>query len=271
MNAPHNGSRYASAKGPVNRRTAMANPAPLAAPQVRARLQVARARQRLGTPLAHQLSAARKGQAHRGSIPPETIAQAIGGTVGVTGLVLGLIQSSVMTLGASAALLCGVGVWAWIGWRNRHQDPDVVPVHMGLLVDEDDLRRLDASLEKLAAEVPEDTVHRLSELKIALGRCITLMAATREDAGFSAEDQFYLRETVRRYIPDSIAACLRVPSRDRASVVMDGVKPALDLLHDQLDMLQSQLAAREAHLTQVAGEALLRQQRFLASKHKSGT
>jgi len=81
----------------------------------------------------------------------------------------------------------------------------------------------------------------------------------------ASEESLYLREEVRRYIPDSINSCLQVPQKDRASLVIDGSKPALDLLHDQLQMIQ-QLDTREAKLVQVAGEALLRQQRFLASK-----
>jgi len=82
----------------------------------------------------------------------------------------------------------------------------------------------------------------------------------------ASEESLYLREAVRRYIPDSINSCLQVPQKDRASLVIDGSKPALDLLHDQLQMIQQQLDTREAKLVQVAGEALLRQQRFLASK-----
>ena len=82
----------------------------------------------------------------------------------------------------------------------------------------------------------------------------------------ATEESLYLREAVRRYIPDSINSCLQVPQKDRASLVIDGSKPALDLLHDQLQMIQLQLDGREAKLTQIAGEALLRQQRFLASK-----
>ena len=82
----------------------------------------------------------------------------------------------------------------------------------------------------------------------------------------ASEESLYLPEAVRRYIPDSINCCLKVPQKDRASLVIDGSKPALDLLHDQLQMIQQQLDGREAKLTQIAGEALLRQQRFLASK-----
>lgn len=97
-------------------------------------------------------------------------------------------------------------------------------------------------------------------------RCTALVDATAADGGLASEESLYLREAVRRYIPDSINSCLQVPQKDRASLAIDGGKPALDLLHDQLQMIQLQLDTREARLIQFAAEALLRQQRFLASK-----
>ena len=97
-------------------------------------------------------------------------------------------------------------------------------------------------------------------------RCMALLGASAEEGSLATEESLYLREAVRRYIPDSINSCLQVPQKDRATLVIDGSKPALDLLQDQLQMIQQQLDTREAKLTQIAGEALLRQQRFLAAK-----
>ena len=42
----------------------------------------------------------------------------------------------------------------------------------------------------------------------------------------ASEESLYLPEAVRRYIPDSINCCLKVPQKDRASLVIDGSKPA---------------------------------------------
>jgi hypothetical protein len=121
-------------------------------------------------------------------------------------------------------------------------------------------------MEKMAAQAPQTTVDSLARLKESIVRCMALVGASAEEGSLATEESLYLREAVRRYIPDSINSCLRVPQKDRASLVIDGSKPALDLLHDQLQMIQQQLDAREAKLTQFAGEALLRQQRFLAAK-----
>ena len=64
----------------------------------------------------------------------------------------------------------------------------------------------------------------------------------------------------------TMAGRMPIPQKDRASLLIDGSKSALDLLHEQIDMIQSQLKIKENHLTQLAGEGLLRQHRFLAAK-----
>ena len=80
------------------------------------------------------------------------------------------------------------------------------------------------------------------------------------------DDSLFIREAIRRYIPDSIQACLKVPLTDRETRVIDDGKTAMAMLHAQLSLLNAQLQQREARLSQLAGEALLQQQRFLAAK-----
>ncbi len=163
--------------------------------------------------------------------------------------------------------LGGVALWALVSRRSR---PQAVRASTGVatidLADPEALAQLDAVMEKMAAQAPQATVDSLTQLKESIVRCMALVSASAGDGSLASEESLYLREAVRRYIPDSITSCLQVPQKDRASLVIDGSKPALDLLQDQLQMIQVQLDAREAKLTQVAGEALLRQQRFLAAK-----
>ena len=154
-----------------------------------------------------------------------------------------MIQSSVLVIGSSALALGAVGVWAVV---NRRSQP-----------------RGNTARPRVTATDLADP-EALARLKESIVRCMALVGASAEDGSLASEESLYLREAVRRYIRDSINCCLQVPQKDRASLVIDGSKPALDLLHDQLQMIQLQLDAREAKLTQIAGEALLRQQRFSA-------
>lgn len=272
MNDPQPNKRYAIAQGPVNQRTTLARPArqEQAAPSVKARVAAAKARHRLGAPLSQQLSAAGLGAAQRRPPTPAVVIQAIGCTVGATGLLLGAIQASWWLIGAGAALLCGFGVWIHAAFRKRPTDHGAVPLDLGAIVDESDLRQLDAAMETMAAQAPQETIHRLSHLKASIKHCVSLMASLQASCGWPTEDALYVRECIRRYIPDSIHCCLQVPPKDRASLGIDGGKTALDLLHEQIDMVQAQLDAKEIRLTQLAGESLMRQQRFLAAKTTTG-
>ena len=76
---------------------------------------------------------------------------------------------------------------------------------------------------------------------------------------------------MRRYLPDSISGFLRVPLKDRTTLLMEDGKTAQDLLLDQFNMLKAKLRTQENRLTQLAGEALMQQQRFLAAKTGTGT
>lgn len=269
MNDLKKSKNYAVAKGPVNRRTSAAVPEakPVVAQAVLQRVSMAHAKRRLGTPLSQRLTASADATAH-GKLPNATaIIQAIGGTVCAMGVGLGVIQSSVLVMGGGALALSAVGIWAAISRRSQRGDDVVRPrVSATDLADPEALVRLDAVMEKMAEQAPQATVDSLARLKESIVRCMALLGASAEEGSLATEESLYLREAVRRYIPDSINSCLLVPLKDRATLAIDGSKPALDLLHDQLQMIQQQLDTREAKLTQIAGESLLRQQRFLASK-----
>lgn len=111
-------------------------------------------------------------------------------------------------------------------------------------------------MDKMAAQAPQTTVDNLARLKESIVRCMALVGASAEEGSLATEESLFLREAVRRYIPDWINSCLRVPQKDRGTLVIDGNKPALDLLHDQLQMVQQQLDAREAKLTRVGRSAV---------------
>jgi hypothetical protein len=273
MNEFKNNKKYIVTKGPVNSRTAVAR-APRdvpAAPAAVARIKMARARHLLGAPLTARLKTPRHGVAQRDHPRTALILQAIGAAVAGTCLLLGLIQKSLPTLAMSALALAGVSAWAYVGAKQRRTEAGAEPWNMGQLVDARDIENLDSAMEKIAAQSPQETLDRLAELKESITRCVHLMGSTPAGESFSSEDHLYIRECIRRYVPDSIHSCLKIPPKDRATLVIDDQKPALDLLHDQIDMIQSELRLRESRLTQLAGESLVRQHNFLSDKSSSRT
>jgi hypothetical protein len=268
MNDPKSSKNYVVAKGPVNRRTAQKSPEPPSKESalVKVRVQLAKARQRLGVPLSQRLTAEQSNSRHSKKLSFASVFQAIGGTVSAIGLMLALIQSSVLMATLCAALVCGFGAWAYYSAHAMGKDAGTSTLEISHLIDTRDIELLDRTMEKLAAQEGQATVDRLTNLKESITRCMALMTSTQLEGSFSTEDHLYIRECVRRYIPDSINACLQIPQKDRTSLLIDGSKSALDLLHDQIGHGSKPAEIKENHLTQLAGEGLLRQHRFLAAK-----
>ena len=267
----------AASQGPVNSRLVapQAVPEDDTPPVVRARLEATHARLRLGVPLSERLAPAQRGPGNAEPLSVRQIVSVVGATVSGVGLTLGLIQSAIVVIGASAVLLCGFGAAAYLGGKTRRQPGGNAAAPFARLIDGKDIALLDGAMEKLVATAPQETVDRLTGLKDQLSRSLALVGQSevrevREVAQSNPvaldEDTLFLRECVRRYLPDSISGFLRVPLKARTTLQMENGKTAQDLLHDQFDMLKNQLQAKEERLTQMAGESLMQQQRFLAAK-----
>jgi hypothetical protein len=268
MDDPKPGKNFAVSHGPVNSRliAPQALPADDTSPLVLARLEAVQARLRLGTPLAERLGTAQRVPGNAGPLSARQVVSVVGATVSGVGLTLGLIQSAVLVIGASTVFLCGFGAVAYLAGKARRQAGGDAVAPAGPLVESKDIALLDAAMEKLVAAAPQETVDRLTDLKEQISRSLALLASTHSHPGSLDEDAFFVRECVRRYLPDSINGFLRVPLKDRESLQMEDGKTAQDLLHDQFDMLKGKLHAKENRLTQLAGESLMQQQRFLAAK-----
>lgn len=268
MNDLKGNKKYIVTKGPVNSRTAVTR-APRdvpAAPAATARIKLARARHLLGTPLAARLSAPQVGATPSAHPRTTLILQAIGAAISGTGLLLGLIQKSIPISVISLLALGSLGAWAFMGIRQRRALAGGQSWVVSQWVDASDIARLDSAMEKIAAQSLQDTLDRLAQLKESITRCMHLLTSTHQSDGFSSEDHLYMRECIRRYVPDTIHSCLKIPQKDRATLIIDDNKSALDLLHDQIDMILAELHLREGRLTQLAGESLVRQHNFLSAK-----
>lgn len=261
---PPDKQRFASASGPVNRRTAMpapAAPAP-AAPVVHHAVQQKLARKTrqhlLGRPLAEQLVAAPVAKTH---IPHARIAVVVGMTLSGTGVLLAGLQGAVVWAVGSALVGAAVGTYAMVQQRRT-------PVQAAVSVwDPQALVALDKVLAALAPEVPAATLEQLVGLKTSLVRIAPLLATATVNEHFTQDDRFYLAELVRRYLPDTLAAFLAVPSGQREVAGAQGGPSAVALLGDQLRLLQSELSRREQLLVHNTHGALEKQQRFLHAKH----
>lgn len=266
MNSPEDDSRFVAGDGPVNRRTALlherqarATEEPPAHTQLAEQLRRAHARTQLGTPLAEYFAAPPQTHVAPSALHIATSVLAAGGAVVV---LLGVIQSAALPLvaGAGATLLGAVG---W--WRTRPAQPaHSAATPATALFDTEALQAFDRCLEAAAPELGEQAIQRLLETKEAFQR----MGHERptHDEHFTVEDRLFLRECLRRYLPDTLQAYLRVPAAQRRQVLHQGQPSAHDALLQQLALLHGEILAREKKIGRSAAEVLARQQRFLESK-----
>lgn len=262
MKPPQQDGNFVRGAGPVNRRQVLRDK--LAEPRVNPlalkRLHKSRALQTLGVPLEQQLLAPRGKERGPGK---SGVALAVLIAAGGVGALLAAVQASmVMAAGGGVALL-GAGAVAVMRARRA---PAAAPSMAGPAFDADALRRLDMALGQVAPEVGDEVFRQLLGLKASLARVAALLPQVSADENFTVDDRLYVIECVRRYLPDSLQAYLRVPEGQRTNGVLDSGKSARAVLQEQLAMLQHELDQRENKLGRSAAEGLMRQQRFLESK-----
>ena len=269
MNQPESKGKFAVSNGPVNRRTAA--PAqraakPNTAPVVVSRLRAAQAKHRLGAPLAQRLAGGSTSGSAGRPIRASVIAQSIGCTVSGVGVFVAGIQGAWPAAGLGAAAFLALGAWAWRGYRAQRTPANHDAERVVMVVDAADLERLDGLLEQVGKLSAPATVDLLVAFKETLIRCVTLASEAQTSSALLSEDTLFIGQTVRRYVPDSLQAFLKVPAAERDTCAMDDGKTATILLREQLQLIEQKIKQCEARLNLQSGEALLQQQRFLAAK-----
>jgi hypothetical protein len=129
---------------------------------------------------------------------------------------------------------------------------------------EDVQQHLDAMLKALQQDAGDAT---LATLKSIRDHALTLLPQLRSEA-LTEEDRYLLRETIVRYLPDTIANYLRLPTLYRRYHVVRGGKTAEALLHEQLSLMDEQLSKIADRVYQAQAQALVVQGRFLEDKFR---
>lgn len=261
---PQPESKYISSSQRVNRRTALKQALPQQAlnPAVQERLIAAKLRGRMGSPLAEQLRGS--GAARRAAaLPTGAVLGGIVGAASGVGLFLSLLQSSLPLAGLGIG---GIVVGGAMIWRSHRANAPASSMQQADLIDEEAVQALDRMLERVVSEVPDDVVIRLTGIKQLIVRIAQQARTAAVTECFTIEDRLYVRECVRRYLPDTLESYLRVAVNQRLAPVLEAGQTAHGLLLGQLDLLRAQLASRETKMARSSAEELLRQQRFLKSK-----
>lgn len=156
--------------------------------------------------------------------------------------------------------LYGAGVLAWPQSRLAET---AARTNLSTDMLADQVRRL---VDSVAKGLPPEAVAALHSIESTLGELLPRLNELRDRGVISAKDSFTVIETVRRYLPDTLAAYLRLPRLyARVQTLGDG-RTASQVLLDQLTMLDSSL--KDVAKSAFAGdaEALITNGKFLQAK-----
>lgn len=255
---------------PVNARTRAGRPS--AAPPVPARARAALRRAQLGDELSRSLPSPRNPGTPLGVERHLPDVVTIAGTLltagGAAGCLL-FLDLNLWRLAGIAVLSSAAGLGLWQRDRRLRPRADALPSSPGPLLDPAALSKLDVVLQAATRELPAELCEQLVAVKAMLGNIVTRWGQAPSNEHFTVEDRVYVARCIESYLPDLLIRVLQVPAAQRADTPLGSGASALDVLRIELDALRADLQHRHEKLVRSLGEALLEQQRFLASRRAS--
>jgi hypothetical protein len=125
--------------------------------------------------------------------------------------------------------------------------------------------RIDTLIRAVGGNAAPTTVAKIESVR---DQMLELLPRLEANAGSADKDLFQLRETVFRYLPESVDAYLKLPRLYRQfHVVRDG-KTAEVLFAEQITLLEKEVSEVGARIYQAEAQGLLAQGRFLDQKFR---
>jgi hypothetical protein len=129
---------------------------------------------------------------------------------------------------------------------------------------EDLVERLDRIIRDARAQLQPAMIGHLENIRSSITEVLPKLA----DAGGFDDNLYTVRETVLRYLPETLANYAALPPAFRATRVLKGGKTARDLLTEQLTILDDQLKEVVDNVARGDAEALLANGKFLEAKFR---
>ena len=161
------------------------------------------------------------------------------------------------------AILAGLYGAGSLGWPRSNLAVTAEQTELSTEMMADQVRRL---VDSVAKGLPREAVEVLHSIESTLGELLPRMQTLRDRGVISAKDSFTVIETVRRYLPDTLAAYLRLPKFYAQMQTLGNGRTASQVLIDQLKVLDASL--KDVAKSAFAGdaEALVTNGRFLEAK-----
>jgi hypothetical protein len=266
-----NDPKFITSSVPVNSRTTRAQKKEQKlTPQLQKRRLQTQHQHRFGLSLVEQIHLRK----HKSNNLRTTKLAAYSITFAIAGvcLVLGAIRSSGLLIALGSCGLVATSIMLARQTRNANntqQAHNLASTNSAALFDLESLEKFDQALNLMSVEVSEEIAVQLLDFKQQILRLSHIYASTSINEHFTQEDKLYVVEAVRRYLPDSLQAYLRIPAEQRNQILPQQGHSARQLLSHQIELIANELGKREAKLKQNAAVELIKQQHFLESKQST--
>jgi hypothetical protein len=172
-----------------------------------------------------------------------------------------------------ALLFAGVIEHRWLaitaglyvaGWLLGRRSPELERRIADSLTLEETLAHLDAVVASAAPHLTADMQGRLRSIRDSVAEVLPrlLGQASGGDALFT------VRETVLRYLPETLANYVALPAAFRATHQLQSGRTARELLTEQLDLLDGQMREVVANVAASDAQALVANGQFLQAKFR---
>lgn len=129
---------------------------------------------------------------------------------------------------------------------------------------EQTMQRLDEVLDHAMPHLPDEVKPPLRSIRTSVAEVLPRLRET----GLHNEDLFTVRQTVLRYLPETLANYVALPPAFRVSHALKDGKTARQLLAEQLAVLESQMREIVANAAAHDAQALIANGHFLEEKFR---
>jgi hypothetical protein len=189
------------------------------------------------------------------------------GNANIAGCALALLGPALLFAGVIERgwLLITLGLYA-AGWLLGRRSPELERHIADSLTAEETMTRLDAVIAGAAPHLTDAMRERLRSIRDSVAAVLPRLLGPEATAG--GDQLFTVRETVLRYLPETLANYVALPPAFRASHALEAGRTARELLGEQLGLLDDRMRDIVANVAASDAQALLANGQFLRSRFR---
>jgi len=183
----------------------------------------------------------------------------------------GNLAGCALALLGPALLFAGVIDQGWLlitaglygaGWLMARRSPELERHIADSLTNEETLAHLDTLVASATPHLTQDMRGRLQSIRDSVAEVLPRLVSQPN----GGDALFTVRETVLRYLPETLANYVALPAAFRVSHQLQSGRTARDLLAEQLDMLAGQMREVVANVAASDAQALVANGQFLRAR-----